>query len=173
MNKLNIVLVSLLAFLPFNLMAKDDIFQKMTAELVKAKSFEYTGEIKATGMSKAISIKGNFDLSKNKSQTLSTAQIEKIKGYIAQSKIFKVQNKLMDEKVGGLDAYHYKFSLDTKELMKLGKEVNKMEDYKKSLKILESLSAEIWINKKDLLPLKLWLKSSGFDISLNLKNYKK
>jgi len=130
-----------------------------------------------------------------KQQELTPEQTEKLKQIVAQSKVFKVTEKLASEKIEGVDTHHYKFLIDRAELKKLiidisGVVQNKtltdkeLADFDKSLEAIETLDGEIWIGKKDYLPYKVLLtvgikettesKTAGqLTATLLFKNYNK
>ncbi len=101
-----------------------------------------------------------------KQQAFTPEQTAKLKQIIAQSKVFKVTEKLASEKIEGVDTYHYKFLIDKTELKKLVVDINgvvqnttftdkELAAYDKSLEAIDNLGGEIWIGKKDYLPYKI------------------
>ena len=130
-----------------------------------------------------------------KQQDLTPEQTEKLKQIVAQSKVFKVTEKLASEKIDGVDTHHYKFLIDKAELKKLiidisGVVQNKtltneeLAEFDKGLEAIDNLGGEIWIGKKDYLPYKVLLtigiketaesKTAGqLTAILSFKNYNK
>jgi len=134
-----------------------------------------------------------------KQQELTPEQIEKLKQIVAQTKVFKVTEKLASEEIEGVNTHHYKFSIDKNELRKLIVNIIVIVENKtlteglvefdrtRIMEKLESLNGEIWIGKKDLLPYKISFEAlmitsvSGFKIPdkdkfmlmISFKNYDK
>ncbi|KKQ75885.1 MAG: hypothetical protein US98_C0057G0010 [Parcubacteria group bacterium GW2011_GWC1_38_6] len=129
---------------------------------------------------------------KQKEQELTPEQIEELKTVLQQAKIFKATEKLPNEKVDGINTYHYKIEIDKEGLKKIFAEISDIAKDKflsdaEFEKIIESLGfhdGEIWIGKKDLLPYKFsssltiketeTSKTSGeFNVILLFKNFNK
>lgn len=130
-----------------------------------------------------------------KAQNLSPEQIEKIKSSFERNGIFKITQKLADEKINGVNAYHYKFAVNkegVKEIIIDAVKIvqnktpneNEIEGLNKGLELIEFPENEIWIGKKDLLPYKISLNStiketkeskysSNFSLVLSFKNFNK
>lgn len=132
-----------------------------------------------------------------KEQELSPEQKKEIEETITEAKIFKITKELPDEKIEGVDTYHYKFSINKERVIQLFTKISKiiqnksltekeLEKLNKSLEeAIESAEvekSEIWIGKEDFLLYKLLVgstiketektKSEGkFTIQAQFKNY--
>lgn len=124
---------------------------------------------------------------------ISPEQIRRVKAAVQKAKIIKITDKLSDEKIDGVDAYHYKFIADEEGIKELliniyqiiqDKPLTETEIAKidEGFEAIEESENEIWIGKKDLLPRKVYLtsvvketdklKTSGKgDFILLLKNF--
>ena len=105
-----------------------------------------------------------------KKQELSPEQIEKLKTVVQQRKVFKITESLADEKIEGVNTYHYKFTIDKEEIKKLFADISQitqdktltekeLAEFDESFKAIELPEGEIWIGKKDFLPYKISLSS--------------
>jgi len=130
-----------------------------------------------------------------KQQGLTPEQTEKLKQVVAQTKVFKVTEKLASEEIEGINTHHYKFLIDKNELKKLITDISaivqnktltdeELAELDKGLEAIESLGGEIWIGKKDYLPYKIIFtvgikettesKTAGqLTATLSFKNYDK
>jgi flagellar basal body-associated protein FliL len=127
-------------------------------------------------------------------QNLSVQQVERLRAVLSQAKILQITQKLAGQKFEGIDTYHYKFTVDKKELKNLIIEINgivnpdkpfdtqQIADLDKQLAQNNLPEGEIWIGKKDFLPYKIsssfaieateTLKTSGnVDFILQFKNF--
>ena len=105
-----------------------------------------------------------------KKQELSPEQIEKLKTVVQQRKVFKITESLADEKIEGVNTYHYKFTIDKEEIKKLFADISQitqdktltekeLAEFDEGFKAVELPEGEIWIGKKDFLPYKISLSS--------------
>ncbi|MDI6603260.1 MAG: hypothetical protein QME57_04100 [Patescibacteria group bacterium] len=107
-----------------------------------------------------------------KQQELTPEQIKKLRQIVAQTKVFKITEKLPSEKIEGINTHHYRFMIDKEMLKKLianlmmvgqketltEKELPEIiSKFDKSLKAIEFIGGEIWIGKKDFLLYKISL----------------
>jgi hypothetical protein len=99
-------------------------------------------------------------------QELNPEQTEKLKQVVAQTKVFKITEKLASEEIEGVNTHHYKFLIDKNELKKLITDISvivenktltdkELAEFDKGLEAVESIGGEIWIGKKDYLPYKI------------------
>lgn len=130
-----------------------------------------------------------------KKSELTPEQIEKLKTAVQQDKIFKITGKLANEKIEGINTYHYKFAINKEGVKKLFADISQiiqnktltekeLAEFDKKLEAAQLPEGEIWIGKKDLLPYKITLNSiiketdkskiSGeISFTLLLKNFNK
>ncbi|MDD4901758.1 MAG: hypothetical protein PHE24_01345 [Patescibacteria group bacterium] len=147
----------------------------------------------ATSTDQELSVKEAFDKYKAKFE-LTDEQIAAIKKLLYNSNIVKVTAKLPDEKINGVDTFHYRYSYDKEALIKFveaaddvskGKllaDVNKA-DWIKQVSEAKFPESEIWIGKKDFLPYQSYFSSTTVsefaglkvtvksDSTLKLKNF--
>ena len=121
---------------------------------------------------------------------------EKINQLINQAQVFKITEKLANDKIDGTETYHYKFLIDNNELKKRKNilfsdetETNnenlsnkESTEFDKWFESLGNLTGEIWIGKKDYYIYKITILSEptqlnqiGEQLSITLlfKNYNK
>jgi hypothetical protein len=125
-------------------------------------------------------------------EPLSEQQIEDIKETLRNSRALKIKEKLADEEVEGVPAYHYTLSIDKEELKKTISEITAIveeesaptinDDVKAQIDAAEFPTADVWIEKKDKTFRKVMITSitkrtggTGVDgettFTINLKNY--
>ncbi|MDQ3076122.1 MAG: hypothetical protein M3Q34_03255 [bacterium] len=111
-------------------------------------------------------ILGNTNESLAQKQKLTESQAERLKLAFSQAKIIKTTGILPDEKIDGVNSYHYKLMIDKEELKKFYASVLEIsqdktlseKDKENIYKVFDSIDlyeGEIWIGKSDLLPRKI------------------
>ncbi len=133
----------------------------------------------STSTGEELNLKDAFDKYQQKFQ-LTDAQLAAIKKLLYDSNIIKVTAKLPDEKIGGVDAFHYRISYDNGALIKFveaadditnGKilaDVNKA-DWIKQMSEAKIPESEIWIGKQDFLPYQGYFASTSITEFAGLK----
>jgi hypothetical protein len=123
-------------------------------------------------------------LSEQPSLTITDEDIAKIGEVISKHQFFKITEVLKSEKVNGINAHHYKFTINAEELAALTNEIQRilLPDEEQTTFEAQDFSAipagELWIGKRDSLPYRIKFESpnqSSYLVSLKttyeLKNY--
>ena len=123
-------------------------------------------------------------LSEQPSLTITDEDIRKIGEVIGKHQFFKITEVLKSEKVNGVSAHHYKFTINAEELAALTNEIQRilLPDEEQTTFEARDFSAipagELWIGKRDSLPYRIKFESpnqSSYLVSLKttyeLKNY--
>jgi hypothetical protein len=140
-----------------------------------------------------ISLEKDKKPEKTPTKPISEEKIKKVSDLAKKHRFIILTGNLPDEKIGGINSYHFKFSLDKEEfkifIIESGQILSEkkysekeLKDIKKNLdeemKTLTKIGGDIWIGKTDYYPYKLTFnmvisdKTSSTEFSL-LMNYKK
>lgn len=98
---------------------------------------------------------------------LTDEDINKIGEAIGQHQFFKITEVLKSEKVNGVSAYHYKFTINTAELVALVNEIQRIilpEDEITTFAVEDFPplpAGELWIGKRDSLPYRIKFESTN------------
>lgn len=96
-------------------------------------------------------IKLESDDAQNQGLSISQFNREKIAAVLKETPIIKITEELKDEKIDGLKAYHYKFTVEKEVLAKLIED----KESKRQLSEMTMPAGEIWISKDDFIPVKV------------------
>jgi len=136
---------------------------------------------------------GNLEKKTEKDQDLTPEKIEKLQIAFQQSKVIEITDKLPNEKIEGMNTYHYGFRFNKEGLQDFlikGNQIiqdkpldeEEISELKEDVEKVEMSEGEIWIGKKDLLIYRFTLASKinkendydfsgSTDLSISFKNF--
>lgn len=111
-----------------------------------------------------------FGFSAKKNTDFTPEELEAVKTALQQTKLFKIIKVLADEKIEGVDSYHYQVAIDKEAIKRLFPLIvplilekplttEEMSTFAKNFDEVVLPDIEIWIGKKDFLPHQLALSS--------------